>query len=154
MDMSLENKVNDDIKSAMRAKDEAGLRALRAIKAGILLARTSEGSSGPMTSEDELRLLQKLVKQRRDSLQIYEQQQRPDLAVKEREEIEVIERYLPGQLSPEALKEAVAAIIAETGAAGPADMGRVMGVATKRLAGQADGKAVSEHVRALLSNKS
>jgi uncharacterized protein YqeY len=154
MDMSLENKVNDDIKSAMRARDEAGLRALRAIKAGILLARTSEGSSGPMTSEDELRLLQKLVKQRRDSLQIYEQQQRPDLAVKEREEIEVIERYLPGQLSPEALKEAVAAIIAETGAAGPADMGRVMGVATKRLAGQADGKAVSEHVRALLSNKS
>jgi uncharacterized protein YqeY len=107
-----------------------------------------------MTSEDELRLLQKLVKQRRDSLQIYEQQKRPDLAVKEREEIEVIERYLPGQLSPEALKEAVAAIIAETGAAGPADMGRVMGVATKRLAGQADGKAVSEHVRALLSNKS
>jgi uncharacterized protein YqeY len=154
MDMSLENKVNDDIKSAMRARDEAGLRALRAIKAGILLARTSEGSSGPMTSEDELRLLQKLVKQRRDSLQIYEQQKRPDLAVKEREEIEVIERYLPGQLSPEALKEAVAAIIAETGAAGPADMGRVMGVATKRLAGQADGKAVSEHVRALLSNKS
>ncbi len=151
--MSLENKVNDDIKTAMRAKDEAGLRALRAIKAGILLARTSEGASGPMSAEDELRLLQKLVKQRRDSLQIYEQQQRPDLAVKEREEIEVIERYLPGQLSPEALKEAVAAIIAEVGASGPADMGRVMGVATKRLAGQADGKAVSEHVRALLSNK-
>lgn len=151
--MSLENKVNDDIKTAMRAKDEAGLRALRAIKAGILLARTSEGASGPMSAEDELRLLQKLVKQRRDSLQIYEQQQRQDLAVKEREEIEVIERYLPGQLSPEALKEAVAAIIAEVGASGPADMGRVMGVATKRLAGQADGKAVSEHVRALLSNK-
>jgi uncharacterized protein YqeY len=151
--MSLENKVNDDIKSAMRARDEAGLRALRAIKAGILLAKTSEGAAGPMSAEDELRLLQKLVKQRRDSLQIYEQQQRPDLAVKEREEIEVIERYLPGQLSPEALKEAVAAIIIEVGATGPADMGRVMGVATKRLAGQADGKAVSEHVRALLSNK-
>lgn len=152
--MSLEIKINDDIKSAMRARDEAGLRALRAIKAAILLARTSEGAAGPMSAEDELRLLQKLVKQRRDSLQIYEQQQRQDLAAKEREEIEVIERYLPDQLSPEALKDAVAAIITELGAAGPADMGRVMGVATKRLAGQADGKSVSEHVRALLSNKS
>jgi uncharacterized protein YqeY len=105
-----------------------------------------------MVAEDELRLLQKLVKQRRDSLEIYEKQQRPDLAVKEREEIEVIERFLPGQLSAEDLKEAIAAIIAEAGATGPADMGRVMGLATKRLTGQADGKAISEVVRGLLSN--
>ena len=150
--MSLEKKVHDDIKKAMLARDEAGLRALRAIKAAILLARTSEGGQAEMVAEDELRLLQKLVKQRRDSLEIYEKQQRPDLAVKEREEIEVIERFLPGQLSAEALKEAIAAIIAEAGATGPADMGRVMGLATKRLTGQADGKAISEVVRGLLSN--
>lgn len=151
--MSLEKKVNDDIKSAMLARDEAGLRALRAIKAAILLARTSEGGQAVMSPEDELRLLQKLVKQRRDSLEIFEKQQRADLARKEREEIEVIERFLPGQLSPEVLKEAVAAIIAEVGATGPADMGKVMGQATKKLTGQADGKAISEVVRTLLSNR-
>lgn len=151
--MSLEKKVNDDIKSAMLARDEAGLRALRAIKAAILLARTSEGGQAVMSPEDELRLLQKLVKQRRDSLEIFEKQQRSDLAVKEREEIEVIERFLPSQLSPEALKEVVAGIIAEVGASGPADMGKVMGLATKRLTGQADGKAISEIVRTLLSNR-
>jgi uncharacterized protein len=151
--MSLEKKVNDDIKAAMLARDEAGLRALRAIKAAILLARTSEGGQTVMSPEDELRLLQKLVKQRRDSLEIYEKQQRPDLAVKEREEIEVIERFLPGQLSAEALQEAIAGIIAEAGATGPADMGRVMGMATKKLTGQADGKAISEVVRAMLSNR-
>jgi uncharacterized protein YqeY len=151
--MSLEKKVNDDIKSAMLARDEAGLRALRAIKAAILLARTSEGGQAVMSPEDELRLLQKLVKQRRDSLEIFEKQQRADLARKEREEIEVIERFLPGQLSPEVLKEAVAAIIAEIGATGPADMGKVMGQATKKLTGQADGKAISEVVRTLLSNR-
>lgn len=151
--MSLEKKVNDDIKSAMLARDEAGLRALRAIKAAILLARTSEGGQAVMSPEEELRLLQKLVKQRRDSLEIFEKQQRADLARKEREEIEVIERFLPGQLSPEVLKEAVAAIIAEVGATGPADMGKVMGLATKKLTGQADGKAISEVVRTLLSNR-
>lgn len=145
--------MNDDIKSAMLARDEAGLRALRAIKAAILLARTSEGGQAVMSPEEELRLLQKLVKQRRDSLEIFEKQQRADLARKEREEIEVIERFLPGQLSPEVLKEAVAAIIAEVGATGPADMGKVMGLATKKLTGQADGKAISEVVRTLLSNR-
>lgn len=151
--MSLEKKVNDDIKSAMLARDEAGLRALRAIKAAILLARTSEGGQAVMSPEDELRLLQKLVKQRRDSLDIFEKQQRADLARKEREEIEVIERFLPGQLSPDALKEAIALIIAEAGATGPGDMGKVMGLATKKLTGQADGKAISEVVRTLLSNR-
>jgi uncharacterized protein YqeY len=151
--MSLEKKVNDDIKTAMLARDEAGLRALRAIKAAILLARTSEGGQAVMSPEDELRLLQKLVKQRRDSLEIFEKQQRSDLAVKEREEIEVIERFLPGQLSADALQAVIADIIAEAGASGPSDMGRVMGLATKRLAGQADGKAISEVVRTLLSNR-
>jgi uncharacterized protein len=150
--MSLEKKVNDDIKTAMLARDEAGLRALRAIKAAILLAKTSEGGQAGMSSDDELRLLQKLVKQRRDSLEIFEKQQRADLATKEREEIEVIERFLPGQLSEEALQAVVAEIIAETGASGPSDMGKVMGLATKRLAGQADGKAISGVVRTLLSN--
>jgi uncharacterized protein YqeY len=151
--MSLEKKVNDDIKTAMLARDEAGLRALRAIKAAILLAKTSEGGQAGMSSDDELRLLQKLVKQRRDSLEIFEKQQRADLATKEREEIEVIERFLPGQLSAEALQTAIAEIIAETGATGPSDMGKVMGLATKRLTGQADGKAISEVVRTLLSNR-
>jgi uncharacterized protein YqeY len=150
--MSLEKKVNDDIKTAMLARDEAGLRALRAIKAAILLAKTSEGGQAGMSSDDELRLLQKLVKQRRDSLEIFEKQQRADLATKEREEIEVIERFLPGQLSEEALQAVVAEIIAEAGASGPSDMGKVMGLATKRLAGQADGKAISGVVRTLLSN--
>lgn len=150
--MSLEKKVNDDIKTAMLARDEAGLRALRAIKAAILLAKTSEGGQAGMSSDDELRLLQKLVKQRRDSLEIFEKQQRADLATKEREEIEVIERFLPGQLSEEALQAVIAEIIAEAGASGPSDMGKVMGLATKRLAGQADGKAISAVVRTLLSN--
>jgi hypothetical protein len=100
-----------------------------------------------------LRLLQKLVKQRRDSLEIFEKQQRADLATKEREEIEVIERFLPGQLSAETLQTAIAEIIAEAGATGPSDMGKVMGLATKRLTGQADGKAISEVVRTLLSNR-
>jgi uncharacterized protein YqeY len=151
--MSLEKKVNDDIKTAMLARDEAGLRALRAIKAAILLAKTSEGGQAGMSSDDELRLLQKLVKQRRDSLEIFEKQQRADLATKEREEIEVIERFLPGQLSAEALQTAITEIIAEAGATGPSDMGKVMGLATKRLTGQADGKAISEVVRTLLSNR-
>jgi uncharacterized protein YqeY len=128
------------------------LRALRAIKAAILLAKTSEGGQVGMSSDDELRLLQKLVKQRRDSLEIFEKQQRADLATKEREEIEVIERFLPGQLSEEALQAVIAEIIAEAGASGPSDMGKVMGLATKRLAGQADGKAISAVVRTLLSN--
>lgn len=151
--MSLEKQINDRIKTAMLARDEAGLRALRAIKAAILLVRTSEGAADTLSEEDELRLLQKLVKQRRDSLEIYEKQNRPDLAVKEREEIVVIEQFLPGQLSAGQLLEAVQSIITEAGATSPADMGRIMGIATKRLAGQADGKAVSEVVRKLLSNQ-
>jgi uncharacterized protein len=151
--MSLEKTVNDQIKTAMLAKDEAGLRALRAIKAAILLAKTAEGAGEVMSGEEETKLLQKLVKQRRDSLDIFTQQNREDLAKKEREEIAVIEKFLPKPFSAEELKDAVAAIIASTGASSPADMGKVMGVASKQLAGKADGKAISEVVKSLLTNK-
>ena len=139
------------MKQAMLAKDEKTLRAVRAIKAAIILAKTSEGSGGVLKEEDEVKMLQKLVKQRKDSLAIYEQQNRTDLAQKEQEEIEVIERFLPKQLSNEELKEKVRAIISSTGASSPADMGKVMGVATKQLAGVADGKAISAMVKELLS---
>ncbi|WP_336515144.1 GatB/YqeY domain-containing protein [Pollutibacter soli] len=149
--MSLELTVNDQIKKAMLAKDEKGLRALRAIKAAILLAKTSEGAKDSLSTDDEVKLLQKLVKSRKDSLEIYEKQNREDLAVKEREEIEVIEKYLPAQMSEEELMEAVKQIIAETGASSPADMGKVMGLATKKLTGKAEGKAISMVVKTLLA---
>ena len=140
-----------DLKTAMLAKDEAGLRGLRAIKAAIILAKTSEGAGGELKEEDETRLLQKLVKQRKDSLVIYQQQNRPDLAKKEEEEIAIIERFLPKQLDGQALKAVLAKIIAETGASSPADIGKVMGVATKQLAGQADGKTISAVAKELLT---
>src|SRR6188508_1551148 len=124
--MSLEQKIMGDLKTAMLAKDEKALRSLRAIKAAILLAKTSEGAGGELKEDDEIKLLQKLVKQRKDSLEIYQQQNRSDLAQKEQEEIEVIEKFLPKQLSQEELKEKVAAIIASSGASSPADMGKVM----------------------------
>jgi uncharacterized protein len=149
--MSLEQKVMTDLKTAMLAKDEKSLRSLRAIKAAILLAKTSEGSPGELTTEDEIKMLQKLLKSRKDSLEIYQKQNRPDLAVKEEEEIAIIEKFLPAQMSPEALKEALLKIIAETGAQSPADMGKVMGVATKQLAGKVDGKSISTMVKELLA---
>lgn len=135
----------------MLAKNEAGLRGLRAIKAAIIVAKTSEGAGGVLKEEDETKLLQKLVKQRKDSLEIYQQQQRADLAQKEQEEIAVIEQFLPKQLSTEELKAALSKIIAETGASSPADIGKVMGAATRQLAGQADGKTISATVKELLS---
>ena len=149
--MSLEQKIMADLKTAMLAKDEKSLRGLRAIKAAILLARTSEGSGGELKEDDEIKLLQKLVKQRKDSLEIYQQQNRADLAQKEQEEIEVIEKFLPKQLSSEELQLEIKKIIAETGATSPADMGKVMGVASKKLSGKADGKTISAAVRELLS---
>lgn len=148
--MSLETQIMAQMKDAMKAKDEAGLRGLRAVKAAILLAKTS-GGSGELTSDDEVKLLQKLVKQRKDSLEIYRQQNRADLAQKEEEEIAIIEKFLPKQLDAEELKTIIAAIIAETGAASAADMGKVMGAANKQLAGQADGKTISAVVKELLS---
>jgi len=149
--MNLEQKIMAALKTAMLAKDEASLRGLRAIKAAIINAKTAEGAKGEISADDELKLLQKLVKSRKDSLEIYQQQQRADLAKKEEEEIAVIEQFLPRQLTVDELKAALQEIIAETGAAGPADMGKVMGAATKKLAGKADGKAISALVKELLA---
>ena len=148
--MSLEQKVMNDLKTAMLAKDEKSVRSLRAIKAAIILAKTSEGANGEVSETEEVKLLQKLLKQRKDSLEIFTTQNRPDLALKEQEEISVIEKFLPQQMSPEDLRAAIAKIIADTGAVSPADMGKVMGVATKQLAGKIDGKSVSTMVKELL----
>jgi uncharacterized protein YqeY len=149
--MALEQTIMTDLKTAMLAKDEAALRSLRAIKAAILLAKTAEGSNGELKEEDETKLLQKLVKSRKDSLEIFQQQNRPDLAKKEEEEIAVIEKFLPKQLSADEVKAELTAIIAAVGASSPADMGKVMGAATKQLAGKADGKTISALVKELLA---
>ncbi len=148
--MSLEQKVMEQMKDAMRAKDEAALRTLRAIKAAILLEKTS-GSGTEITEADEIKMLQKMAKQRRDSLDIFTQQNREDLAAKEKEELAIIEKFLPQQMSAEELQAELKAIIAQVGATSPADMGKVMGVASKQLAGKADGKAISENVKILLA---
>ncbi|MCZ2102394.1 MAG: GatB/YqeY domain-containing protein [Chitinophagales bacterium] len=147
--MSLESKIVEDIKVAMKSKDQGAMRTLRAIKAAILLHKTS-GANVELNEQDEIKLIQKLIKQRQDSLEIYTKQNREDLAVTEREEIEVLQRYLPQQLSPEALKEAIKAIIAESGATSIKDMGKVMGLANQKLAGTADGKSISAAVKELL----
>jgi uncharacterized protein YqeY len=149
--MSLEQKIMTELKAAMLAKNEAALRSLRAVKAAILLVKTSEDASGELTEDDEIKLLQKLVKQRKDSLEIFQQQNRTDLAQKEQEEIAVIEKFLPAQLTAEEIKAELAKIIAATGASSPADMGKVMGAATKQLAGKADGKTISALVKELLN---
>lgn len=140
-----------DLKTAMLAKDEKTTRSLRAIKAAIILAKTAEGAGGELKEEDEVKMLQKMVKQRKDSLEIYQQQNRTDLAQKEQEEIEVIEKFLPKQLSAEELKAEISKIMQQVGASSPADMGKVMGVATKQLAGKADGKTISSAVKELLN---
>jgi len=149
--MGLEQKIMAELKTAMLAKDEAGLRSLRAIKAAILLVKTAEGGGGELKEEDEIKLLQKLVKQRKDSLEIFQQQNRTDLAKKEEEEIAVIEKFLPKQLSAGELKDALTKIIAEVGASSPADLGKVMGIASKQFAGKADGKTISALVKELLT---
>jgi len=149
--MSLEEKVMSLMKDAMKSKDEALLRGLRAIKAEIIKAKTDPGANGAISEDTELKLLQKLVKSRRDSLTIYQEQNRPDLAAKESEEIAIIEKFLPAQMSEEDVKAAVQAIITQVGAAGPQDLGKVMGVATKQLAGQADGKIISSVAKSLLT---
>jgi len=149
--MSLETSVMELMKEAMKAKDDAALRGSRAIKAAIILAKTSEGAGGVLKEEDELKLLQKLVKQRRDSIEIFRKQNREDLAVKEEEEVAVISRFLPAQLEGEDLKQAIREIIISVGASSPADMGKVMGAANKQLAGRADGRSISTVVKELLS---
>lgn len=148
--MNLEQQVMANMKDAMKSKDEAGLRGLRAIKAAILLAKTS-GAGTELSADDELKLLQKLVKQRKESLTIYQEQNRKELAQKEQEEIDVIEKFLPKQIEGDELKKIIETIITETGAASPADMGKVMAVASKQLAGKADGKTISTVVKELLN---
>lgn len=148
--MNLEEKINNDIRDAMKSKDQAWLRGVRAIKAAILLAKT-DGSGQAMDEEREIKLLQKLVKQRQDSLTIYETQNRADLAQVEREEIEIIQRYLPQPMTVEELESFILGLIRTEGASGIKDMGRIMGLATKGLSGKADGKTISEIVKKLLT---
>ena len=148
--MSLEQRIMPELKTAMLAKDEKTVRSLRAIKAAIIVAKTAEGAGGVLKEEDEVRLLQKLVKQRKDSLEIFTIQNRPELAKKEEEEIEVIEKFLPKQLSADELREEIAKVIAESGATSPAEMGKVIGLANKKLAGRADGKTISTLVKEML----
>lgn len=149
--MSLEVKIMAEMKEAMKSKNEAVLRALRAIKAEIIKAKTEPGAAGEIDEATEQKFLQKMMKQRKDSLEIFVQQGREDLAEKEREEMAVIEKFLPKQLSEAEIKDAVKAIIAETGASSAADMGKVMGVASKQLAGKADGKTISAIVKEMLA---
>ncbi|MEO7307402.1 MAG: GatB/YqeY domain-containing protein [Ferruginibacter sp.] len=149
--MSLEQQIMSEMKDAMKAKNEGVLRALRAIKAEIIKAKTEPGAGGEIDEATEQKFLQKMMKQRRDSLDIFEKQGREDLASKEKEEMAVIEKFLPKQLDEAELKEIVKNIIAETGASTPADMGKVMGVASKQLAGKADGKMISGIVKDLLA---
>ncbi len=151
--MNLEQKIMAELKTAMLAKDEKTIRSLRAVKAAIINAKTSAGAGGEISDDDETKLLQKLVKQRRDSLTIFREQNREDLAQKEEEEIMVIEKFLPAQMSEDELRSALEQIISKTGASSAADLGKVMGVATKELAGQADGKKISELTKQLLKEK-
>ena len=149
--MNLEQKVMAQMKDAMKAKDEAALRGLRAIKAEIIKAKTEPGAQGEISADTEIKMLQKMVKQRRDSLEIFQQQNRQDLVQKEQDELTIIEQFLPAQMSSEELKKELQEIILETGASSAADMGKVMGAATKKLAGRADGKAISAAVKELLA---
>jgi uncharacterized protein YqeY len=149
--MSLEQQVMAEMKDVMKAKNEGVLRGLRAIKAEIIKAKTEPGAAGEIDEATEQKFLQKMMKQRRDSLEIFEKQGREDLAVKEKEEMAVIEKFLPKQLDEAELKEIIKKIITETSASSPADMGKVMGVASKQLAGKADGKTISGLVKDLLA---
>ena len=149
--MALEQKIMEEMKEAMKAKNEAALRGLRAIKAEIIKAKTEPGAGGEIDEATEQKFLQKMMKQRRDSLEIFEKQGREDLAMKEREEMQIIEKFLPKQMSLDEIKEALKKIIVETGASSAADMGKVMGVASKQLAGKADGKTISTTVKELLA---
>ncbi len=148
--MALEQQIMAEMKEAMKSKNEAVLRSLRAIKAEIIKAKTEPGAGGEIDEATEQKFLQKMMKQRRDSLEIFDKQGREDLASKEREEMAVIEKFLPKQMTEAEIKEAVGKIIVDTGAVTAADMGKVMGVASKQLAGKADGKTISAIVKELL----
>ena len=149
--MSLTDRINNDIKEAMKAGEKDRLMALRDIKSKLLLEMTKEGSDGSVDESKALAILNKLYKQRMESIDIYKTQNRPDLIEEEMKQAAVIQAYLPEQMSAEKLAEEVSAIIAQVGASSPADMGKVMGVASKELAGKADGKAISDMVKQLLS---
>ncbi len=149
--MSLTDQINNDIKEAMKAKDKVRLTTLRAIKSQLLLAATEKDAGGADADEASIKMLQKLVKQRKESAALYAEQNRNDLAEPELAEAAIIEKYLPAQLSEEELKPIIQAVIDKVGATGPQDMGKVMGASTKELAGKADGKTISTVVRQLLS---
>jgi uncharacterized protein YqeY len=148
--MSLTEKISSDLITAMKAKDKVVLEAIRAAKTAFTLARSDKGADSVLTPEEELKIIQKLVKQRRESAEIYKTQNRPDLYEKEVVEADVLEKYLPAKMSEEELINIIKGIIARMGATSPADMGKVMGVATKELAGKADGKEISAKVKQLL----
>ena len=150
--MDLFDKVSEDIKTAMKAKDKVALQTLRNIKKVFLEAKTAPGANDTLNDADALKLIQKLAKQGKDAAAIHVEQGRQDLADEELAQVKVMEAYLPQQMTPEELEAALREIIAETGAAGPKDMGKVMGLATKRLAGQAEGRAISAKVKELLNN--
>ena len=148
--MSLELKVQQAMKTAMMAKDQASLRTLRAIKSAILLMKTEKGFDGNVSPEMEISLLQKLLKQRKDSFKIFQEQNRTDLAEKEQEEIEVIEQFLPEQMSEENLSQVLKELVAETGASSMKDMGRLVGLSNQKLAGQAEGQVIARILKSLL----
>ena len=150
--MSLLNSLNDELKAAMRAKDSLKLEALRAIKSAVLLAKTATARDMDLSEEEEIKLLQKLVKQRKDSAGIFRQQNRHDLAAPEEDQADVIAQFLPNQLSPDVIEKIIDEIIAKTGAEGMKDMGKVMGMASKEMAGKADGKTISTIVKLKLNS--
>lgn len=149
--MSLEKIINDDIKIAMRAKDKKTLEALRAVKAAILMEKTGKGASGEIAEDAEMKILQKLVKQRKESAELFKSQGREDLVVDEEFQFSVISKYLPEQMGEDEIREIISGIISETNATTMKDMGRVMGMSSKKLAGKADNKLISTIVKELLS---
>ncbi|MFP4042162.1 MAG: GatB/YqeY domain-containing protein [Bacteroidota bacterium] len=151
--MNLQNKIETDLKQALKNKEKERLEALRSIKTALSVAKTAKGASKEIPEEEEIKILQKLLKQRKESAEIYEQQNRQELAEKERKEAETIQEYLPKPISDEELTEIVKEIINETGAKSMSDMGKVMGIASRQLAGKAEGKAIAGKVKELLENK-
>ncbi len=150
--MSLAEKIASDLINAMKAKDKIALEAIRAAKTAFILAKSEKGANSVLSPEEELKIIQKLVKQRRESAQIYKEQNRPDLYEKEVIEADVLERYLPAKMSDEELTVVIKEIIGRVGAKSPAEMGKVMGIAAKELAGKADGKEISTKVKQLLAS--
>ena len=150
--MTLEETINNDLKAAMLAKDEARLRGVRAIKSAIIIAKTEKGANGIISPEKEVQMLQKLVKQRKDSIAEFEKANRADLIQKEQEEVAVIEKYLPAMMSEDEVREIVKQAIATTGATSQKEMGKVIGLVSKQLAGKADNKVIADTVKSLLNN--